>query len=205
MKKEVKIPYGMRFDKAYDWLQNEKKKFEEGTTLVGKFNEVELNSDMTEDEMYIAFCGRTKDEQIEVEKQQEEEHRKLCKQLEAETKALEEKHHAWIMEKYGSEEAYRQDVIDRGYDKTKDKISAEDREEWKTVIEKNWNNLGYVYEAVEYIDMIKHTETPYATFQDIKQKMYDRDHSGTTAAWVISCVERFSGDLGKGFKKYIYG
>ena len=101
---EVRIdfPYCMSFSEVYTWFKEQLKNYEPGTILIGKFNDKELNSNMTEDELWISYWGRTKEEEMarreQVEKEAREEYEKSKKELEE----LKKKHELWAIENYGS-------------------------------------------------------------------------------------------------------
>ena len=59
----VEFPYMRSFDDVYEWFRQKLSSYNEDVILYGRFNDVYVDSDMSEDELWIAHCGRTKAEE----------------------------------------------------------------------------------------------------------------------------------------------
>ena len=196
------FPYCMSFDEVYTWFKNELKKYEPGTLLIAEFNGKELNSNMTEDELWISYWGRTKEEEMarreQVEKEAREYHEKSKKELEE----LKKKHEQWAIDNYGSLELYHQHLIDELCNEAEGLIPNSKMDDWRVTVTKNFDRPE-VREVLHYLKRINEVEQPESVFPELREYMYDQDHSGTTANWVLSCVEHYGGDIGKKLSQYM--
>ena len=201
---EVRIdfPYCMSFSEVYTWFKEQLKNYEPGTILIGKFNDKELNSNMTEDELWISYWGRTKEEEMarreQVEKEAREEYEKSKKELEE----LKKKHELWAIENYGSVELYHQHLIDKLCDEAEGLIPNSKMNDWRVTVTKNFDRPE-VTEVLHYLKRINEVDNPESIFPELKEYMYNQDHSGTTAGWVLSCIEHYGGDVGKKLSNYM--
>ena len=98
----VMFPYMMAFDNVYIWFKEQLKGYEPGTVLIGDFNGKELNSNMTEDELWISYFGRTKEEELAKREQERKEAEEQYEKSKREIEELKKKHEHWAIENYGS-------------------------------------------------------------------------------------------------------
>jgi hypothetical protein len=216
MEVKIQCPYLMTFGDVYQWLQEEKRKYDEDTLLVTEFNGKYLDSGMSENELYIAYYGMGIQEFKEERKRRDEEHKKLCAQLEEERKEREAKYQKWIKDNYGTEEAYHEALTQKYCDKvqglfdeemehwfiTKD-ISESLYKEWREMVSKNLNALDKVEEIIYIVKRIKDAGDDYKkVFPELREYMFKQDHSGSTATWVIKNVAHFALLPGVQFETY---
>lgn len=203
MEKKVDLPYMMSFENLYDWFLTEKKKYQDGTLLFSYFNGTYVDSSMSEDELYIAYYGKTKKEELEERLREKIEHEQMCERMKMETEALKEEHRRWVESNYGSEEAYKKSLIDKYYSAGTSIIPQEKHNDWKETVSANIDNIGILEESIYYIKCLNKDEKPRARFGELKQYFDNKKHSGATANFVLNVIEYYCGEIGEEFSSYI--
>lgn len=201
--KKLKIifTYMMNFDRVYSWFQEQLKNYGKNTILYGDFNGIELNSAMSEDELYLTYFGRTKEEELkyreQIKKEAEEESIRMHQELEE----MKKKHHAWVVENYGSEEAYHQHLIDRLCQQADGLISELHKNDWRETVTNNYNRVE-VQEVLHCLKRLKE-QNDDSVFPELKDYIVKQNHSGTVAWWIFSCIGHYGGEMGKKLYKYL--
>lgn len=216
MEVKIQCPYLMTFGDVYNWLQEEKKKYDEGTLLVTEFNGQHLDSGMSENELYIAYYGMGIQEFKEECKRRDEEHKKMCEQMEAERKEREAKYQKWIKDNYGTEEAYHEALTQKYCDKVQGMFDEEMEhwfitksmseslyKDWREMVAKNLTALDKVEEIIYIVKRIKDAGDDYKkVFPELREYMFKQNHNGATATWVIKNVAHFALYPGVQFERY---
>lgn len=198
---EVIFTYMMNIDEVYSWFQERLKTYGRNTILYGDFNGVELNSSMTEDELYLTYFGRTKEEELkyreQIKKEAEEESIRLHKELEE----IEKKHNEWAEKTYGSVEAYHQHLIDDLCRQGDELIPDGLKSDWRETVSKNYDQFA-VKEVLHCLEKLKDGDD---VFPELKEYIDSFNHSGTVAWWIFSCIGHYGGEQGKKLYKYLTG
>ena len=202
IEENVRFPYCMGFEVVYAWFKNQLKNYEPGTILIADFNGVTLNSNMTKDELWIAYWGKTEEEVLAERekniKEAAEEYKKSQKELEDYRKKYEQ----WEIETYGSHEAHKQKIIEDLCQAVDNLIPEERKDDWRITVTKNYNRPE-VREVLHYLKRLNEVKNPESIFGELKEYMMNQNHSGTTANWVLSCIEHYGGDIGKQLVQYM--
>lgn len=197
---KVIFTYMMTFDRVYSWFQEQLKTYRRNTILYGDFNGVELNSSMTEDELYLTYYGKTKEEELkyreQVKKEVEEESIRLHEELEE----IKKNHHKWVVENYGSEENYHQHLIDDLYQQGEGLIPDELKSDWRETVTKNYDQFA-VKEVLHCLEKLKDGDE--SVFPELKEYIVKQNHSGTVAWWIFSCIGHYGGEIGQKLYKYL--
>jgi len=199
---EVSFPYCMSFDDVYTWFKNELKNYEPGTILIGSFNGTNLNSNMTEDELWLTYWGKTKKEELLEREERNKEMEKWAAQAKKEQEEREKEFESWAITNYGSVEKYHQHIIDKLCEEGEKVIQASKMDDWIVTVTKNYDR-SEVREVLHYLKRINEVDNPETIFPELKEYMYKQNHSGTTANWVLSCIEHYGGEIGKKLSQYI--
>lgn len=200
-KKQVIFTYMMNIDEVYSWFQEQLKTYGRNTILYGDFNGVELNSSMTEDELYMTYFSRTKEEELkyreQLKKEAEEESIRLHKELEE----IEKKHNEWAEKTYGSVEAYHQHLIDNLCQQGEGLIPDNLKLDWIGTVSKNYDQFA-VKEVLHCLEKLKGGDD---VFPELKEYIDSFNHSGAVAWWIFSCIGHYGGEQGKKLYKYLTG
>lgn len=199
-KKQVIFTYMMTIDKVYSWFQEQKKIYK--SYLYGDFNGVELNSDMSEDEIYLTYFGRTKEEEF---KYREEEQRKAEEEsirLHEELEEIKKKHKEWAEKNYGSVEAYHQHLIDELCQQGDRLIPDDLKLDWIGTVSKNYDQFA-VKEVLHCLEKLKDGDE--SVFPELKEYINSFNHSCAVAWWIFSCIGHYGGEQGKKLYKYLTG
>ena len=197
---EVIFTYMMTFDRVYSWFQEQLKTYGRNTILYGDFNGVELNSSMTEDELYLTYFGKTKEEELkyreQIKKEVEEESIRMHEELEE----IEKKHKEWAEKTYGSVEAYHQHLIDDLCQQGDRLIPDDLKSDWRETVTKNYEQFA-VKEVLHCLEKLKDSDE--SVFPELKEYITKMNHSGTVAWWIFSCIGHYGGELGRKLYKYL--
>jgi len=206
---ELRFPYMMNFKDAYRWLKDKAEMFKNMNGFSGKitarFNDTLLNSDMTEDEMYIAHCGKPKEEALAEEKRIKEELERHCKEIEAKEKAMKEEHEKWVIENYGTQENYDRVRVNSYMDKSKRIVPDYLSKDFKEMVQNNLNGSYHIDEVLYYLRVLKTSDNPEKQFDELKEYFEEQSHSGATGNWTLNNIEHFGGYYGKLFVNYMRG
>lgn len=202
IEKKVSFPYCMEFDNVYTWFKEQLKCYEPGTVLIGDFNGKELKSNMTEDELWIYYWGRAKEEELTKREQERKEAEEQYEKSKREIEELKKKHKQWAIENYGSLELYHQHIIDELCCEAEGLIPNSKMDDWRVTVTKNFNRPE-VREVLHYLKRLHEVEDPDSIFEELKDYMNSLNHSGITAGFVLSCIEHYGGDVGKRLCKYM--
>lgn len=198
----VMFPYMMTFDEVYTWFKEQLKGYEPGTILVGEFNGTSLNSNMTEDELWVSYWGRTKKEELAKREQDRKEAEEQYEKSKRELEEFKKKHEQWAIENYGSLELYHQHIIDELCEEAEGLIPNSKMDDWRVTVTKNFDR-SEVREVLHYLKRLNEVDRPESVFDELRDYMQSQMHSGTTANWVLSCLEHYGGDKGKKLSQYI--
>lgn len=198
----VMFPYMMTFDEVYTWFKEQLKDYEPGTILVGEFNGKSLNSNMTEDELWVSYWGRTKKEELAKREQDRKEAEEQYEKSKRELEEFKKQHEQWAIENYGSLELYHQHIIDELCEEAEGLIPNSKMDDWRVTVTKNFDR-SEVREVLHYLKRLNEVDRPESVFDELRDYMQSQMHSGTTANWVLSCLEHYGGDKGKKLSQYI--
>ena len=198
----VMFPYMMSFDEVYTWFKEQLKDYEPGTILVGKFNGTSLNSNMTEDELWVSYFGNTKEDELKEREQNRKEAEEQYEKSKRELEEFKKQHEQWAIENYGSLELYHQHIIDELCEEAEGLIPNSKMDDWRVTVTKNFDRYE-VREVLHYLKRLNEVDRPESVFDELRDYMQSQMHSGTTANWVLSCLEHYGGDKGKKLSQYI--
>ena len=199
---EVIFTYMMSFDRVYSWFQEQLKTYGKNTILYGDFNGVELNSSMTEDELYLTYFGRTKEEELKYREQLKKEAEEESIRLHEELEEIEKKHKEWAEKTYGSVEAYHQHLIDDLCQQGEGLIPDDLKSDWRETVTKNYDQFA-VKEVLHCLEILKDGDE--SVFPELKEYIDSFNHSGVVAWWIFSCIGHYGGEQGKKLYKYLTG
>ena len=198
---QVIFTYMMTFDRVYSWFQEQLKTYGRNTILYGDFNGVELNSSMTEDELYLTYYGKTKEEELkyreQIKKEAEEESIRLHEELEE----IKKKHKEWAEKTYGSVEAYHQHLIDKLCQDADEFIPDSLKGDWRETVTNNYDRV----EVQEVLHCLKRLteQKDESVFLELKEYIAKMNHSGSVAWCIFSCIGHYGGELGRKLYKYL--
>lgn len=198
----VMFPYMMTFDDVYTWFKEQLKNYEPGIILVGEFNGTSLNSNMTEDELWVSYFGKTKEDELKEREQNRKEAEEQYEKSKRELEEFKKKHEQWAIENYGSLELYHQHIIDELCEEAEGLIPNSKMDDWRVTVTKNFDR-SEVREVLHYLKRLNEVDRPESVFDELRDYMQSQMHSGTTANWVLSCLEHYGGDKGKKLSQYI--
>lgn len=198
----VMFPYMLSFDQVYVWFKEQLKDYEPGIILVGEFNGTSLNSNMTEDELWVSYWGRTKKEELAKREKDRKEAEEQYEKSKRELEEFKKKHEQWAIENYGSLELYHQHIIDELCEEAEGLIPNSKMDDWRVTVTKNFDR-SEVREVLHYLKRLNEVDIPESVFDELRDYMQSQMHSGTTANWVLSCLEHYGGDKGKKLSQYI--
>jgi len=171
---EVKFYIGDSLDSCYKMLKERSK--EENDVCFGKFNDHEIYSTETLDEVYLKVVGKTKTEFDKEMADWRENYRKS-----------EEEHKAKIP---GLTEKYRKDA--RGL------ILEEKYNEWDAIVPVRLGDLYHGMELEETLEACRVMRDASLTYDERLRKAYkhfmDAGHSGMSASLVASMIRAFCPD-----------
>lgn len=169
--KEIELYAGMNIDDAFKYLKE--KSQELGETVFGKFNDKEILSTDTIDEMYIKVLGITK-----------AEHEEKMRQWHEDYERREAEHKASIPSKT---EQYRREA--RGL------VIESELEFWDKIVPIRLSDLYHgmeVEQTLTYCRIMRDETTPYDERLHKAYKIFmDSGHSGMSASLTASMIRRF--------------
>lgn len=202
----VEFPYRMSFDDVYEWFRQKLSSYNEDVILYGRFNDVYVDSDMSEDELWIAHCGRTKSEDEEFWEQERKKTEEYIKKSAAETERIIAEHDKWIVDNYGCKENYYEAITDEYWNRGLNFIRPDKTIRWREFVSANVSShIDKIEEIIHYLKSIKKSDNPESIFSELKEYMNNQDHSGSTAHVVLHAVEEFGGEPGIKFYEFMTG
>ncbi len=75
-------------------------------------------------------------------------------------------------------------------------------DDWRVTVTKNFDR-SEVREVLHYLKRLNEVDRPESVFDELRDYMQSQMHSGTTANWVLSCLEHYGGDKGKKLSQYM--
>ena len=200
----VEFPYRMSFDDVYEWFRQKLSSYNEDVVLYGYFNDVYVDSDMSEDELWIAHCGRTKAEEEVFWANERKKTEEYIKKSAAETERLIAEHDKWIVDNYGCKENYYEAIIDEYWNRALDFIRSDKTIRWREFVSANVpSHIDKIEEIIHYLKSLKKSDNPESIFSKLKEYMSNQDHSGSTAHVVLHAVEEFGGEPGIKFYEFM--
>ena len=202
----VEFPYRMSFDDVYKWFRQKLSSYDEDVVLYGHFNDMYVDSDMSEDELWIAHCGRTKAEEEVFWVNERKKTEEYIKKSSEETERFIAEHEKWIVDNYDCKENYYEVITDEYWNRALDFIRPDKTIRWREFISANVpSHIDKIEEIIHYLMSLKKADNPETIFSELKEYMYNQDHSGSTAHVVLHAVEEFGGESGIKFYEFMTG